>query len=344
MVHAGKSLYIAEQRFGNEGYVLYFKIKELLGSQEGHVFGCRNPSDWEFLLAITRLNGEKCEQIMELFATLEFIDADLWRSERTIWCPELMNDLKEVYKNRKRPLPEKPIIVVSTPETPVSTVGTTGNGGLSAQKPTEGGVSTPDNPQSKVEYINPPISPPDGKPAKRGKRVKVEIDYDLEISKALNTFVLTHQTAIKGWMSVVASLNKSKTIAQSRYLTLLGELGGALAATTPAIFESAVREATTRGKGSVGYIKAIIETKNLDQGKEPSNKPSAAAKPPALPDKPQWMKSSDGRWRPNGAPYSHPGLTDEEFDKIRNAGPKVHPSVQGTIDKIMGGTPQGATP
>jgi len=122
----GKTLFIIEQHYGNEGYAFWFKLLELLGKNEGHYYDCKNTDDWEFLQAKTRFLGVKCEEILDKLALLGAIDKELWENDRIIWSDNFIRNIADAYKNRKRPIPQKPIsrskTAVSTPENPQSRV------------------------------------------------------------------------------------------------------------------------------------------------------------------------------------------------------------------------------
>ena len=45
----GKTMFILEQKYGNDGYAFWFKLLELLGTTEGHFLHLENSADWEFL-------------------------------------------------------------------------------------------------------------------------------------------------------------------------------------------------------------------------------------------------------------------------------------------------------
>ncbi len=361
-IDGGRDLFIIEQRFGNDGYACLFKIKELLGSHEGHAFSCKHPGDWHFLLATTRLDADRCEQIMALLATLGIIDEELWHKERTIWCQDLVNGLKESYRKRKQSLPAKPVITItgaetiaSGAETPVFGAEMSAQQDFYRQKPPQEGISgaeTPNHEQkesspptpplkkdlgSKEHIYTPPTPPQEAAKRARGKRIKVNINYDLEIGKALGSFSPSHKQAIREWISVVASLNKSKTLSQRKYLTLLGELGDVLATTTPDIFQAAVCEATAREIGVLGYIKAIVKRQTAQPQRRTHRAPIKAEGPSPPAYEPGWYRSKDG-WRRTGAPSSEPALTDEEFKKRRSEkdAAKEHESVIPFVRLLTG--------
>lgn len=136
-----KTLYIIEQRYGNDGYAFWFKLLELLGSTDGHYLDTNDIAAWEYLIAKVSLDEKMCVEILDLLAKLGAIDHDLWR-EKVVWSQNFVDGISEVYKNRRVELPTKPEFLQT--ETPT-------RGSFYRQKPCSEGVSTDRNPQSKVK-------------------------------------------------------------------------------------------------------------------------------------------------------------------------------------------------
>ena len=105
----GKTLYILEGQFGNDGYAFWFKLLEVLSSSEGHFYDASTEIGWNYLIAYTKVPPQSATEILLLLANLENIDLDLWKNHRILWCQALINNLTEVYRKRKRELPQKPI-------------------------------------------------------------------------------------------------------------------------------------------------------------------------------------------------------------------------------------------
>jgi len=124
------TIFVLEQKYGNNGYAFWFKILELLASSEGHYYDCRKPHLWEFLQAKTRLSEDLCNELLDLLAKLEAIDPKLW-SKRIIWSDNFVAGIADVYKNRRVEMPSKPDFY--------------------RQKPGKADISTGRNPQSKVK-------------------------------------------------------------------------------------------------------------------------------------------------------------------------------------------------
>lgn len=104
----GQTMFILEQRYGNDGYAFWFKLLELLGSRHGHSLDVNQADTWEFLQARTRLSAEVCNAVLDLLAKLEAIDKDLWMSDRVIWSQNLVDNLAHLYKKRAAGIPQKP--------------------------------------------------------------------------------------------------------------------------------------------------------------------------------------------------------------------------------------------
>ncbi len=140
-------MFIVEQKYGNDGYAFWFKLLELLGDTADHYIDLKKEAAREFLQAKTRLDGDICNEILDLLAKLQAIDAELWEEE-IIWCQNFVDGISDVYCNRRTETPTRPSFY--------------------RQKPSAGVVSTDRNPQTKVKEtklkkskVPPPIAPPE---------------------------------------------------------------------------------------------------------------------------------------------------------------------------------------
>lgn len=125
---------VLQSQFGNDGYAVWFKLLEKLASTENHFIDCRNNVRWQLLLAYLGTNEITTVEILKLLVEMQAIDKELWDS-KLIWCENLVKNIGDVYKNRRREIPRKPIITSHNSKT------TDGNG-----------ITTDDNTQSKVKY------------------------------------------------------------------------------------------------------------------------------------------------------------------------------------------------
>ena len=112
----GDTLTVLEARFGNDGYTFWFKLLERLTRTEGHFIDCNDTSKWQVLCAKAKTTPSNGITMVDILADLKTIDPELWQSH-VIWCQHLVDNLSTVYKNRNRPLPNKPILNGSNPIT-----------------------------------------------------------------------------------------------------------------------------------------------------------------------------------------------------------------------------------
>ncbi len=98
--NSGKTMFVLESKFGNDGYAAWFKIIEMLTAAENHFYDCRNPDNWEFLLAKTRLSGIIVTEILDLLARLGAINPEFWKHQ-VIRSDNLIENLSGLYSRRK---------------------------------------------------------------------------------------------------------------------------------------------------------------------------------------------------------------------------------------------------
>lgn len=126
---SGKTLFTLESLYGNDGYAFWFKVLEILGSSEGHVFRYENISDWLYLVAKTKVTEEKATNILQTLSDLGAIDKGL-HQEKAIWSDNFVVGLAPVYSKRSTEIPKKPSLrgenkpnnIVSGEKTPQSKV------------------------------------------------------------------------------------------------------------------------------------------------------------------------------------------------------------------------------
>ena len=126
----GKTVFILENNFGNDGYAFFYKLLERLGKAKGHYIDCRKLETWEFLQAKTNVSEVMARSILDKLSDLEVIDPKLW-SISVIWMQTFTDSIGDVYKNRRADIPAKPSFYNPKPQHAV--------------------VSTSDIPQSKVK-------------------------------------------------------------------------------------------------------------------------------------------------------------------------------------------------
>ena len=107
-VKSGRTIFILESKFGNDGYAFWFKLLEVLGESEGHYYDCSISNNWEYLLARTRCSEDVTEGIIDTLLSLGKIDRKLWQDKRIIWCHNFVENLSGLYRMRRMETPTPP--------------------------------------------------------------------------------------------------------------------------------------------------------------------------------------------------------------------------------------------
>ena len=102
----GQTMFILENKYGNNGYSAWFKLLELLGSTEGHFIDCNKAETMEFMLAKMRISADIFEEIMKTLSNLNAICPILW-SKRVVWSDNFVSRISDAYSRRQDKLPDK---------------------------------------------------------------------------------------------------------------------------------------------------------------------------------------------------------------------------------------------
>jgi hypothetical protein len=92
----GKTMFILEERYGNNGYSFWFKLLEILGGTEGHAIDLKNESELEYLRSKTRCEEGLVTEMLDLLAKLDAIDRELW-GNKVVWSDNFVNGISDVY-------------------------------------------------------------------------------------------------------------------------------------------------------------------------------------------------------------------------------------------------------
>jgi len=114
-INDSRTLFILTEKYGDKGYVFWYRLLELLCKTDGHFYTCKDELDTLKLVKTT------CNDSISTHENLIFtneaigllvergkLDKQLWDKNKVIWCQKLVDNLEPVYRNRRRPTPMKP--------------------------------------------------------------------------------------------------------------------------------------------------------------------------------------------------------------------------------------------
>ncbi|KKN68344.1 hypothetical protein LCGC14_0452200 [marine sediment metagenome] len=99
-----KTLRMLESKFGNAGFVFFWKLFMLLAEEDGHFYDARDPVNMEFLAQELSLPVVSVTEMLDTLSFWTKLDQVAW-GHKLIWYQGFVDSLKDVYEKRKRPLP-----------------------------------------------------------------------------------------------------------------------------------------------------------------------------------------------------------------------------------------------
>jgi len=104
----GKTLFMLESEFGNDGYAFWFKLLELLGQSDNHYYDCNEKANKMYLASRAKVDVETADKILDILSDLKAIDQELWREHKIIWSQNFVDNIADAYKRRNSKVPSKP--------------------------------------------------------------------------------------------------------------------------------------------------------------------------------------------------------------------------------------------
>jgi hypothetical protein len=105
-VTSGKTMFVLESQFGHEGYAIWFKTLELLGSSENHYIDLRDDTDLLFIISKFKTTFDRITEIYNLLARLGAIDKIMWQ-HKIVFSENFLKNIDGVYRKRKNEAPTK---------------------------------------------------------------------------------------------------------------------------------------------------------------------------------------------------------------------------------------------
>lgn len=107
LVSHGKTISILQQRFGNDGYAVWFKTLEIVTGEEKHYYDCNEKLNWEWLVSEMMVTDEQLKNIYTLLADIGALSESHWK-EGYIWVSKLKKYLAPLYRRRTENFPDPP--------------------------------------------------------------------------------------------------------------------------------------------------------------------------------------------------------------------------------------------
>ena len=103
-VKDGKTLFILESKYGLQGIGFFTNLMRFLCKQPDHHISIREESDRLYFFAQIRCQEDIGMDMLNLMVKTGKIDAKLWNEQKVIVSLDLLESLKDAYKNRNNPI------------------------------------------------------------------------------------------------------------------------------------------------------------------------------------------------------------------------------------------------
>lgn len=112
MATSGKTMFVLEANFGNEGYAIWFKTLEMLAMTENHFLDLREENEMLFVISKMKTNVETLTAIYDLLSKLEAIDREFWE-QKIVFSENFIDNIARVYDRRNKECLRKPDLWLS---------------------------------------------------------------------------------------------------------------------------------------------------------------------------------------------------------------------------------------
>lgn len=99
--HSGKTMFILESKYGNDGYTIWYKTLEILAKSEYHFLDLREENELLYITSKLKTTEDVLISIYELMAKLEAIDQELWE-KRIVYSENFVIGVSPVYDRRNQ--------------------------------------------------------------------------------------------------------------------------------------------------------------------------------------------------------------------------------------------------
>jgi hypothetical protein len=102
----GKTLYILQSKWGNDGYAVWFKLLERLGATDNHYIDYGENGTRCFLAAYCRVSEEVLDDILQTLASMNAIDPSFYQ-RKLIFSQHFVENVAFAYSKRVDSLPTR---------------------------------------------------------------------------------------------------------------------------------------------------------------------------------------------------------------------------------------------
>lgn len=98
-IGSGKKMFFIEQKYGNDGYAIWFKILEKISSTENHYLNLNEEEELMYLSAKCHVSEERLLNVVNDISRIGGFDKNLWQ-KKILWSEKFYQEIQAAYKRR----------------------------------------------------------------------------------------------------------------------------------------------------------------------------------------------------------------------------------------------------
>jgi|GEM_PF-1309854 len=106
----GKKMHLIRNKFGNDGYAVWFMLLEELGKAEYHFLDFDDDTQIMYLADQFKVDEPILISIIELLIKLKEFDANLWQ-DNILWSQKFVDSIEDAYRKRKNEAPSLTLLI-----------------------------------------------------------------------------------------------------------------------------------------------------------------------------------------------------------------------------------------
>ena len=96
----GKKMFYVRNKFGNDGYAVWFMLLEELAKADFHYLDLKDDVSIMYLSCAFNVSEEKLKEIINVLVKFGEFDVDLWESESILFNEKFIDNISDAYKKR----------------------------------------------------------------------------------------------------------------------------------------------------------------------------------------------------------------------------------------------------
>ena len=107
----GKKMFFIRQKFGNNGYAVWFMLLEHLGKANYHYLDLKDELQLMYLSSEFLISEEVLIEIIETLVKMDEFDSNLWKKEKILYNEKFVDNVKDAYRKRSNSILSKQQLV-----------------------------------------------------------------------------------------------------------------------------------------------------------------------------------------------------------------------------------------